>query len=518
MSFENLGLVPELVRAVATQGYTEPTPIQAQAIPHVLTGGDLMAGAQTGTGKTAAFALPMLQRLSERNGPMMRLPRALVLVPTRELAAQVHASFRTYGRHMALRTVEIFGGVGMPGQVRALRAGVDIVVATPGRLLDHVKQRTVDLSAIEILVLDEADRMLDMGFLPDVERILKLLGGERQTLLFSATFPDPIRKLAQRFQRSPALIEVARRNAPAAAVEQIAYRVDSGRKRELLSHLIWEKKWAQVLVFTRTKHGADRLAKQLGADKIDTAVIHGNKSQSQRIRALHDFKKQSVRVLVATDIAARGIDIDELPNVVNYELPHVPEDYVHRIGRTGRAGNAGTAVSLVCAEERGQFDAIRRLVGVEIATLVEPGFEPLHGDAPGKAPQQRQGNPGNRQGRNGGQGQPRRNAGRGNDERRPQRQDAPRADERQPQRNDNRSFDSRQPGRNDNRRFDSRQPGRNDNRRFDGRQPGRNANSGFDARQPERNDNRSFDARQPERNDNRSFDARQPERNDNRSF
>ncbi|MGH8582266.1 MAG: DEAD/DEAH box helicase [Gammaproteobacteria bacterium] len=384
MSFHSLGLAPELLRAVTEQGYSVPTPVQKQAIPLALGGRDLMAGAQTGTGKTAAFALPILQRLSAVPARLARQPRALILVPTRELAAQVGASLHRYGKHVALRTLEVFGGVGMPDQVHALRRGVDIVVATPGRLLDHINRRTVVLSAIEVLVLDEADRMLDMGFLPDVERILKLLGGDRQTLLFSATFPEPIRALAQRFQRSPAVVEVARRNAPPTPVQQVVYQVDQSRKRELLAHLIGSQVWKQVLVFTRTKHGADRLAKQLARDGIATAVIHGNKSQGARTRALGDFKRRAVRVLVATDIAARGIDIDELPHVVNYELPHVPEDYVHRIGRTGRAGKAGTAVSLVSHEEQSLFAAIRRLLGVDIATHIEPGFEPSAQPRPGQ--------------------------------------------------------------------------------------------------------------------------------------
>jgi len=382
MSFDSLGLTAELVRAVAEQGYETPTPVQAGAVPVILAGHDLMAGAQTGTGKTAAFTLPLLQNLTRAagaGGP--RCVRALVLVPTRELAAQVAGSVRAYGRHLSLRSAEIYGGVNIRPQIAALRRGVDVLVATPGRLLDHLGQRTVDLSGVQILVLDEADRMLDMGFLPAIERVLAALPGERQTLLFSATFPEPIRKLARRLLRAPRILEVARPNAPAAAVAQSAYLVDQKRKRALLSWLIGASNWQQVLVFTRTKHGANRLAQQLERDGLSAAAIHGNKSQGARTRALDGFKRRTVRVLVATDIAARGLDIDELPHVVNYELPHVPEDYVHRIGRTGRAGREGVAISLVSAEERGHLDAIRRLVGLEIPASVQPGYEPTQSAA-----------------------------------------------------------------------------------------------------------------------------------------
>ncbi|MCC7412508.1 MAG: DEAD/DEAH box helicase [Gammaproteobacteria bacterium] len=376
MKFDDLGLSAELLRAVAEQGYTVPTPVQVQAIPAVLADRDLMAGAQTGTGKTAAFTLPLLQNLMRATHGGRRRVRALVLTPTRELAAQVGESVRTYGKHLPLRSAEIFGGVNINPQIKALRNGVDILVATPGRLLDHVEQRTADLSAVEILVLDEADRMLDMGFLPAIERVLKALPSARQTLLFSATFPDPIRKLARRLQVDPVVVEVARANAPADAVSHNAYFVDQGRKRELLSYLIGSQNWQQVLVFTRTKHGANRLSEQLCRDGIAADAIHGNKSQGARTRALEGFKRQKVRVLVATDIAARGLDIDELPHVVNYELPHVAEDYVHRIGRTGRAGREGAALSLVCADERGALEAIKRLMKVEITTATVPGYEP----------------------------------------------------------------------------------------------------------------------------------------------
>ena len=378
MSFDSLGLLAELRRAVAEQGYTEPTPVQTQAIPAVLAGRDIMAGAQTGTGKTAGFTLPMLQRLHAAPAPAGRSHaiRALVLTPTRELAAQVAESVRTYGKHLPLRSAVIFGGVKINPQIDALRRGVDILVATPGRLLDHVSQRTIDLSRVEILVLDEADRMLDMGFIRDIRRILALLPAARQNLLFSATFPDEIRQLADTLLDSPAMIEVARRNAPAEGVAQVIHPVDRERKRELLSHLIATNGWRQVLVFMRTKHGANRLAEQLARDGISAAAIHGNKSQGARTRALGDFKQGAVRVLVATDIAARGIDIDQLPHVVNFELPHVPEDYVHRIGRTGRAGNEGEALSLVCVDEHGLLKDIERLLKRDIPRVVVPGYAP----------------------------------------------------------------------------------------------------------------------------------------------
>ncbi|HXZ51711.1 MAG TPA: DEAD/DEAH box helicase [Burkholderiales bacterium] len=374
-SFEGLGLSAALVRAVAEQGYTEPTPIQSQAIPVVLAGRDLLAAAQTGTGKTAGFTLPMLQRLGATQ-PGHRAVRALILVPTRELAAQVRESVRTYGRHQPLRTAVIFGGVGINPQIDELRRGVDIVVATPGRLLDHLQQKTVSLDRVEILVLDEADRMLDMGFIPDVRRILAQLPKERQNLLFSATFPEEIRKLAASFMRDPATVEVARRNTPAELVAQVAHPVDAGRKRALLAHLVKSNDWRQVLVFTRTKHGANRLAEQLSRDGIEADAIHGNKSQNARTRTLKRFKDNELRVLVATDIAARGLDIESLPHVVNFDLPHVPEDYVHRIGRTGRAGSSGEAVSLVSQEERPLLAAIEKLMNRSVESRTIPGFEP----------------------------------------------------------------------------------------------------------------------------------------------
>jgi ATP-dependent RNA helicase RhlE len=366
MSFATLGLSEPLVRAVNECGYTEPTPIQLQAIPQVLKGGDLLAAAQTGTGKTAGFTLPILQRLQDR--PAARLPngrhpvRVLVLTPTRELAAQVHDSVRDYGRHLPHTSTCIFGGVNINPQIAALRGRVDILVATPGRLLDHVGQRTVDLSHVEILVLDEADRMLDMGFIHDIRKVLRLLPAKRQNLLFSATFSDEIRTLANGLLDNPATVEVARRNAPAEAVDQSVIEVDKGAKRTVLSALIRNRAWFQVLVFTRTKHGANRLAEQLGKDGIGAMAIHGNKSQNARTRALSQFKDGTLQVLVATDIAARGLDIEELPQVVNFELPNVPEDYVHRIGRTGRAGASGRALSLVSPDERGLLQDIERLL------------------------------------------------------------------------------------------------------------------------------------------------------------
>lgn len=377
MSFESLGLSAELLRAVSEQGYSEPTPVQREAIPVIIKGGDLMAAAQTGTGKTAGFTLPLLQRLNAgaRQDKRPRV-RALILAPTRELAMQVNESVKTYGRYQQLKSFPVFGGVNINPQISALRRGVDILVATPGRLLDHVEQRTVDLSHVEILVLDEADRMLDMGFIRDIRKVLALLPKQRQNLLFSATFSDEIRTLANGLLTSPTQIEVARRNTAAETVAQVVHPVDRRRKRELLSWLIGSQNWRQVLVFTRTKHGANRLAEQLETDGLKSAAIHGNKSQGARTKALSDFKSGRVRVLVATDIAARGLDIDQLPHVVNYELPNVPEDYVHRIGRTGRAGNEGEAVSLVCVDEHKLLKDIERVLKRAIPQVVVDGYAP----------------------------------------------------------------------------------------------------------------------------------------------
>ncbi|MEE9614711.1 MAG: DEAD/DEAH box helicase [Thermodesulfobacteriota bacterium] len=374
MKFEELGLQAELLRAVSAEGYTTPTPVQARTIPVVLEGRDVLAGAQTGTGKTAAFTLPILQLLNQRGG-RKRFPRALVLTPTRELAAQVAESVRTYGRHMPLRSTSVFGGVGINPQIDKLRRGVDVLVATPGRLLDHASQRTVNLSKVEILVLDEGDRMLDMGFIHDIKRIIKLLPAKRQNMLFSATYSDEIRGLADGLLHNPEKIEVARRNKAAELVTQIVHPVGHTRKRELLSHLIREGKWGRVLVFTRTKHGANRLATQLQKDGVSATAIHGNKSQAARTKALSDFKRGAVSTLVATDVASRGLDIDQLPHVVNYELPNVPEDYVHRIGRTGRAGAEGVAISLVCREEQYLLKNIQRMLRHDIPVEQVANFD-----------------------------------------------------------------------------------------------------------------------------------------------
>ncbi|QFU01853.1 ATP-dependent RNA helicase RhlE [Halomonas sp. THAF5a] len=376
MTFSDLGLRAELLRAVEAQGYSTPTPIQHQAIPAVLKGGDLLASAQTGTGKTAGFTLPMLQRLADGPRPAPRQIRALVLTPTRELAAQVGESVADYGRHLTLSSHVIFGGVGQQPQVDAIRKGLDVLVATPGRLLDLQQQKHVDLSKVEILVLDEADRMLDMGFIHDIKKILRVLPEKRQNLLFSATFSSEIQALANKLLDDPAMIEVARRNTTAETVDQAIYRVDREKKRDLLAHLITRHDWQQVLVFTRTKHGANRLAEQLSKQDIPAMAIHGNKSQSARTRALAAFKTGDLQVLVATDIAARGLDIEELPHVVNFELPNVAEDYVHRIGRTGRAGSEGKAVSLVCVDEHGLLKGIERLIKRDLEKRIEPGFEP----------------------------------------------------------------------------------------------------------------------------------------------
>ena len=396
MSFTDLGLKPELVRAVADKGYATPTPIQREAIPAVLAGRDVLAGAQTGTGKTAAFVLPILQNLAAQAG---RAPRALVLTPTRELAAQVAESARAYGRHVDLRTVVLFGGVSEKPQIAALRAGCDLLVATPGRLLDLVQQRILDLGQVRCCVLDEADRMLDMGFIHAIRQILKLLPRERQTLMFSATYSEDIRLLAGRSLRNPVAIEVAPRNAAADRIDQLVYRVPKEHKRDLLAHLIDSGNWHQVLVFTRTKHGANRLTQGLLGSGVRAAAIHGNKSQAARVRALADFKQNRVTALVATEVAARGLDIVELPHVVNFELPNVPEDYVHRIGRTARAGGSGSAVSLVSADEAPLLKDIEKLLGRTLPVAPVPAFaisapRPVSGataPAPGAAPRRNDG-------------------------------------------------------------------------------------------------------------------------------
>jgi ATP-dependent RNA helicase RhlE len=372
MSFADLGLTPELLRAVAEQGYTTPTPIQRQAIPAVLADRDVLAGAQTGTGKTAAFILPILQKLG---APPGRAPRALVLTPTRELAAQIAESARTYGKYLQFRTLVVFGGVNIKQQILNLRGGCDLLIATPGRLLDLADQGAVDLRSVRCLVLDEADRMLDMGFIPAIKRVLKLLPRERQNLMFSATYTAEIRELASRILRNPASIEVAPPNATADRVDHQVYRVPKDHKRHLLAHLIDVGNWHQVLVFTRTKHGANRLTKQLQSTGILATAIHGNKSQAARTKALHDFKTNKVTALVATEVAARGLDIKELPHVVNYELPNVPENYIHRIGRTARAGGAGQAVSLVSPDEAPLLRDIETLLRMKLPVTALPVFK-----------------------------------------------------------------------------------------------------------------------------------------------
>ena len=378
MTFNDLGLNKLLLKAIKEQGYENPTPIQEQAIPVILKHKDILAGAQTGTGKTAGFTLPMLELFlrSKENHKGKRHIKALILAPTRELAAQVEESVRLYAKHTDYTSTVIFGGVKINPQLVALRRGVDIVVATPGRLLDHISQKSIDLSHVDFLILDEADRMLDMGFVNDIKKVIAVLPANRQTLLFSATYSNDIKKLSNQFLKSPTLIEVARTNASSEIVEQAVYHVDKTRKRELLTHLIKEGDWQQVLVFTRTKHGANRLSTQLETDGISSAAIHGNKSQNARTKSLADFKAGKIKVLVATDIAARGIDIDQLPHVVNFELPNVSEDYVHRIGRTGRAGNKGEAISLVCVDEDDFLAGIEKLIKKDIPKVWIKGFKP----------------------------------------------------------------------------------------------------------------------------------------------
>lgn len=377
MTFTDLNLNASLLKAITDQGYTTPTPVQAQAIPFILEGRDMLAGAQTGTGKTAGFTLPMLQLLSDKKtSKPHRKIRALILTPTRELAAQVAESVKIYGKYLPLKSAVIFGGVGINPQITMLRNGIDILIATPGRLLDHVGQGTVDLSAVEFFILDEADRMLDMGFIRDIRRVITILPKARQNLLFSATYSDDIKALANTLLRNPAEVEVARRNTSSELVKQSVILVDCKRKSALLGEMIGKNKWEQVLVFTRTKHGANKLTEYLQKIGITAAAIHGNKSQAARTKALNDFKCSSVRVLVATDIAARGIDIDALPHVVNFELPNIAEDYVHRIGRTGRAGCEGEAISLVCVDEADYLKGIEKLINKKLDSTIVEGYEP----------------------------------------------------------------------------------------------------------------------------------------------
>ena len=378
MSFEQLGLSADILHAISDQGYTTPTPIQAQAIPAILEGKDVMGGAQTGTGKTAGFTLPLLRRLeihaNTSMSPAKHLTRALILVPTRELAVQVHESVKTYGKYLTLRSAVIYGGVNMDSQIQELRAGVEILVATPGRLLDHIQQKTLVLSKIEILVLDEADRMLDMGFLPDLKRILELIPEQRQSLMFSATFSVEIKKLANKLLKQPILVEVEKRSSISELVTHVVHPVEQRNKQKLLVQLIKQQNMKQVLIFMRTKQGANQLAQQLARSGITTTAIHGDRNQLQRTQALDDFKQGVVQTLVATDVAARGLDIEDLPHVVNFELPHNPEDYVHRIGRTGRAGAKGCAISLVCEEENEFLLGIEKLLNKKLLVEEIEGF------------------------------------------------------------------------------------------------------------------------------------------------
>ncbi len=396
MSFTDLGLTPLILKAIAEQGYKSPSPIQAKAIPSIMEGHDLMAAAQTGTGKTAAFTLPILHKLAKSNNAAKKQIRTLILTPTRELAAQIDASVKSYGKHLNISSSVVFGGVNANPQIKALADGVDVLTATPGRLLDLYQQKAMRFDQLEVLVLDEADRMLDMGFIHDIKKIISLLPKKRQNLLFSATFSDDIRKLAKGLVHNPIEISVTPRNAAAKSVQQLVYEVDKKRKSPLLIQLIHSNEWKQVLVFTRTKHGANRLSKQLEAAKIPSAAIHGNKSQNARTKALADFKCGKIQILVATDIAARGLDIDQLPQVVNFDLPNVAEDYVHRIGRTGRAGATGHAVSLVSADEAKELKSIERLTKQVLQREQLEGFEPSQNipithfnDRTTKQPQQR---------------------------------------------------------------------------------------------------------------------------------
>ena len=506
-NFASLGLAEPILRAIDEAGYTHPTPIQAQAIPQVLAGRDLLAAAQTGTGKTAGFTLPLLHMLAATHThphPPGR-PRCLILTPTRELAAQVEESVQTYGKHLPLTSLVMFGGVNINPQIGALKKRVDILVATPGRLLDHVGQRTLDLSGVEFLVLDEADRMLDMGFIRDIRKVLALLPKKRQNLLFSATFSDEIRQLTQGLLHDPATVEVAPRNTTAERVDQAVYMIGQKQKRELLAHLIKEKQWFQALVFTRTKHGANKLAEYLTKHGIDSAAIHGNKSQAARTRALAQFKDGSLPVLVATDIAARGLDIDQLPQVVNFELPNVPEDYVHRIGRTGRAGAAGHAISLVDKEEANLLTAIERLIKRRIDRAVAEDFVPsAGGEAAHDADNERPPMPRRGGGRQG-QGRPQAAAGsaRGGD--RPAGAGGSGAGKpagRAPQRVRGEADGNRAPRQGEGREI-------NGNRAPQGRTDAE-GNRASPARRPEVDGNRAPASRRPEGGGNRAGQGQQP--------
>ena len=377
MTFDLLGLNPEILQAVAKKGYKNTTPIQANAIPPILGGKDLLGGAQTGTGKTAAFALPILNNLSEKNRRGQHI-RALVLTPTRELADQVGESFSDYGKYLELKTAKVYGGVKMNPQITVLRQGPDIIVATPGRLLDHIEQKTIDLSHVEVLVLDEADRMLDMGFIKDIKKIIKTLPSARQNLLFSATYGKDIKDLSSEILKNPVYAEVSKRNTAADKVEQIIYNIEKGQKRHFLAHLMREESWYQALVFVRTKHGANRLARQFDKEGIPSAAIHSDKTQAARTKAMKDFKKGDIQALIATDVAARGIDLQNLSHVVNFELPQIPEDYVHRIGRTGRAGKSGIAITLVAPEDKGQLKQIEKILKYAIPSKPVTGFKPVY--------------------------------------------------------------------------------------------------------------------------------------------
>ena len=490
MLFTQLGLSQPILKAIEDQGYTEPTPVQANAIPVILEGRDVLAGAQTGTGKTAGFTLPLLELLSNKAPKGKTFVRALILTPTRELAAQVGESIATYGKYLDFKSTVIFGGVGINPQKAALKKGMAIVTATPGRLLDLVSQKSIDLSHVEFLILDEADRMLDMGFIHDIKRILAIMPKSRQTLFFSATFSDEIKRLADGMLTNPVSIEVARRNTSSEQVAQIIHYVDKSKKKELLTHLIGEQQWKQVLVFTRTKHGANKLSEHLNKNFITSSAIHGNKSQGARTKALADFKSGKVRVLVATDIAARGIDIDLLPHVVNFELPNVSEDYVHRIGRTGRAGNFGQAVSLVCGEEMEDLEGIEKLIKKSIEVVEVDDFTSIQKKVKAVKPQRGQRNQTPKSRPRDSSDKSRSNA----DRQRKQRPDDSRGNSRSDSRNDSRG-NSRYDSRNDSRgnsRPDSRNDSRSDSR----------GNSRSDSRNDSRNDSRG-NSRPDSRNDSR---------------